>query len=409
MTNSILPTKEGNIAMEQKTRLPYLDLLRGIAVLGLLFMNLPGMGIPDMGYVRLQPDLLSDQIIATIQSLFFDGRFRTLFCLLFGIGLYLQYQSYRRKELNAYVILKSRLKWLFLFGLIHCVFIWPGDILIMYALSGLYLYSKLEWSAEKLIKRGTVFFAVGLVIMSLEVFLTEYFREEALTRSSAEYLEALSIVKGSYLDIVIVNLVFALAYILTFPILILFYIGGTMMLGLGLFKSGKLQYGFDNKELIILIVVTVVVSGFDAIFAFAWPEIRQSFITMPGTISGFSMALLIWHFVLKLDLANSKAWLSQALQKVGRMAFTLYISQSLVMAGLFRYAYPEWNETFVLLDYMAITLGFTLFQLVFASWYLNNFQQGPLEKLWRNLVNKTIKKQEEQQASLQQEVCTNEQ
>lgn len=394
------------MTLSQGQRLPYLDLLRGIAVLGLLFMNLPAMGLPDIGYIFDTPTPFGDQLFITLQALLFDGRFRTLFCLLFAIGLYLQYQSYQRRELNAYVVLKSRLNWLLIFGLIHCIFIWPGDILIMYALTGMYLYSKLDWQAEKLLKRGTIFFIIGSAIMLLEVTLTDYFTAESVDE---EFNEALAIIKGSYLDIIAVNIVFAVAYIVTFPVLILFYIGGVMMIGLGLFKSGKLQYGFNKKELIILAIITVLVSMLDVIMTLDWFNLDFNLNGFAGSISGFSMALLIWHFVLKLNLAESKAWLSQALQKVGRMAFTLYILQSVVMAGLFRYAFPEWNETFTMSGYMTIAAGFTLFQLLFASWYMSVFKQGPLEKLWRHLVNKTITQQQTEQAALQQESCSNEQ
>jgi uncharacterized protein len=176
-----------------------------------------------------------------------------------------------------------------------------------------------------------------------------------------------------------------------------------------LFKSGKLQYGFNKKELIILAIITVLVSMLDVIMTLDWFNLDFNLNGFAGSISGFSMALLIWHFVLKLNLAESKAWLSQALQKVGRMAFTLYILQSVVMAGLFRYAFPEWNETFTMSGYMTIAAGFTLFQLLFASWYMSVFKQGPLEKLWRHLVNKTITQQQTEQAALQQESCSNEQ
>ena len=380
-------------------RLPHLDLLRGIAVLGLLFMNLPSMGILEIGYVRLVPDITSDQIIVSLQAILFDGRFRSLFCLLFGIGLYLQYQSYLRKQLNAYVILKSRVNWLFIFGLIHCIFIWPGDILIMYALSGLYLISKLDWEANKLLKRGTIFLVIGLVIMSIEIFATASFSEGTLTRDSDTFKEAIGQLELGYLNTLFANFVVALIFIITFPILTLFYIGGVMLIGIGLFKSGKLQQGFNKREIAILAAVTILLSAFDALFAFFWPHDRQQFIGIPGTISGLTMALLVWHYVVTLNLASRKSILNIALQRAGKMAFTLYISQSIVMAGVFRYLMPELAATFTMLDYTVITVSFILLQLIFAYWYFEYFQQGPLEKMWRKLVDKKIRQQQAQLAS----------
>mgnify|MGYP005991037209 CR=1 FL=1 len=384
-------------------RIYHLDLLRGFAVLGLLLMNLPGMGMPEIGYVRFEPDLLGDKIVAGLQALFFDGRFRNLFCLLFGIGLYLQYQSYQRINFNSYIILKSRLNWLLVFGIIHCVFIWPGDILIFYALTGMYLQSKLDWPAQKLIKRGLLFFTIGLVILCLEFGISLYFEQEHLTRGSQDYLDSLAIINSSYWEILIMNAILAFAYILTFPILSLFYFSGIMLLAVGLFKSGKLQQGFTKQECWLLATITIALSAIDAYFAIFRPDIRQSVIGLIGSISGLSMALLIWHAVLKFKLAESQSWLSICLQRTGRMAFTLYILQSLVMAGLFRYCFPQWNETFTLTDYTLVGVSFILFQMLLANSYLAHFKQGPLEKLWRHLVNKTKAKQQDEQQSKQPE------
>lgn len=378
-----MSTNDGN-------RILHLDLLRGIAVLGLLLMNLPGMGMPEIGYVRYTPDLIGDQIYAGFQALFFDGRFRSLFCLLFGVGLYLQYLSYQRKNLNSDLILKSRLNWLLVFGLIHCIFIWPGDILILYALSGMYLKSKLDWPAEKLIKRGIIFFIIGMLIMCIEIWITADFSNEVLTRQSQEYIEAIALIKGSYWEIVIMNAFLAFAYIVTFPILSLFYFAGIMLLAVGLYKSGKLTTGFNKRELWLLVVITVIVSAIDAYIAVFQPETHSMLVRFFGSISGLTMALLIWHIVISMKVADSVSLLSISLQNTGRIAFTLYILQSIVMAGLFRYLCPELNESYTLTDYALVSVGFIMLQMTMAYGYFIYFKQGPLEKLWRTLVNRKI-------------------
>lgn len=382
----------------QGTRIVSLDFLRGIAVLGLLLMNIVSMGAVEIGYVRFEPDLLSDKIIAGIQVALFDGRFRSLFCILFAIGLYLQSLSYQRDQLNSYVILKSRIHWLLIFGLIHCIFIWPGDILILYALTGLYIVSKLDWPAEKLLKRGFIFFVIGMVILVAEVlFLTD----APLTRGEEAYQELLSGVHEGYLYYLILNAFLAVIYIVTFPILSLFYFAGVMFLGLGLYKSGRLQQGFNRKEVNSLVILTLLFSIVDVYWAVKGlhPEMRG----VIGSASGLTMALLIWHIVIKSNLAERMGWLSQALQRTGRMAFTSYILQSIVMVSLFRFIYPQWIESFSLIDYMQVAACFIIFNLVFAYYYFDVFKQGPLEKLWRYLVNKTYNKQKAEYAITQQE------
>lgn len=93
----------------ENERLAYLDFLRGFAVLGLLLMNAPFMGLIEFGYVAHQPVVISDYVIAVANSLLLDGRFRSLFCLLFGIGIYLQYCSFARKGYAVNDTLLSRL------------------------------------------------------------------------------------------------------------------------------------------------------------------------------------------------------------------------------------------------------------------------------------------------------------
>jgi len=80
-------------------RLLYLDFLRGIAVLGLLTMNISTMGLFSPETV-MSAELISDKWIRALQALLLDGRFRSIFCLLFGIGLYLQFTRYQQLNLQ---------------------------------------------------------------------------------------------------------------------------------------------------------------------------------------------------------------------------------------------------------------------------------------------------------------------
>ena len=91
-----------------------MDFIRGVAVLGLVYMNAYAFGIFEYGYTPLTNPPVSDSIIYTLSSVFVDGRFRTLFSLLFGAGLFIQWQRYKSQ-----VQIKSRLYWLILFGLAH--------------------------------------------------------------------------------------------------------------------------------------------------------------------------------------------------------------------------------------------------------------------------------------------------
>ena len=79
-------------------RIQSIDILRGIAILGILFMNIYFHGSLITGYGELSPKPVMDTFIETINTIFFDGRFRTLFCLLFGAGLAIQYSACKKKQ-----------------------------------------------------------------------------------------------------------------------------------------------------------------------------------------------------------------------------------------------------------------------------------------------------------------------
>ena len=138
-------------------RIKTLDVLRGFAVLGILFMNIYYHSVFELGYVPLQVTPLSDNVIEVINAFFIDGRFRALFCLLFGVGLAILYDKHGQDD--AFSLLKSRLNWLLIFGFIHSVFIFSGDILVNYALAGLIVYREIGSSQEVLLKKAVVKYA----------------------------------------------------------------------------------------------------------------------------------------------------------------------------------------------------------------------------------------------------------
>lgn len=370
-------------------RLAYIDFLRGIAVLGLLLMNAPFMGLAEFGYVANTPIANSDYLIATINTLLFDGRFRSLFCLLFGIGLYLQFTSYSRKGYLPKEILSSRLKWLFIFGLVHCTFIWSGDILILYALGGLFLLKRIDWPAEKQLKTGIIFFIIGIAISFIEAGLLVYF-DENVTRDSKTFIDAYTGLEGPYYERVFLNLFMAVLYIVTFPIISLFYICGIMLIGIGLFRNGTLTRGFNTKALVVLCLITLLFSIIGLLILMYDFKLWQTVSSFLASVSGLSMALLLWHIVLKTKVYIHDLWVVSAIRSVGTMALSFYILQSIIFVWLFTYAQPELILTSSLYVYSSLAFAFMVIQMSLASIYKKRFSQGPLEYLWRHLVSSKL-------------------
>lgn len=360
------------------SRLLYLDFLRGIAVLGLLTMNITSMGLLSVDSV-VATELFSDKLVQIIQTLFLDGRFRSIFCLLFGIGLSLQFTRYQHLGLQSIKVLKSRLHWLFIFGLFHCVFVWSGDILVVYALSGLVVINSIEDSSSELIKRGFLYFLIGMAIQAC-MFSAVFFSELDLSSTVSD------IPLLSYQELYFENIFVAVFTILTFPFLFMFYLCGVMFIGIALFRDKVLQKGFTLFQLWGLVAVTVLFSLADLLTINN--SIAGGNFSVGGlsSISGLTMALLFWHWVLKSKCYDSELRLVKSVNALGRRALSFYILQSLVMTTMFRFIFPQWNIEFTLVDYFMLALISIPVQLTIAHYYDRYYTQGPLEYWWRHLV-----------------------
>jgi len=359
-------------------RLLYLDFLRGIAVLGLLTMNITTMGLFSPETV-ISAELISDKWVRALQALLLDGRFRSIFCLLFGIGLYLQFTRYQQLNLQPKAMLKSRLNWLLVFGVFHCLFLWYGDVLLIYALSGLVLIKRLQDTPEQIFKRGCYYFLIATVIQTLLFILISFTElEYYIIANEASLL--------SYQELYIENLFSLIFNILTFPILSLFYICGVMFIGIGLFRLGMLQQGFNVPQLWGLSAVTAIFTVADLLTLKNSEGPQYLTVGLLSSISGLTMALLFWHWVLKSQLYAKSSYLVTSVRSLGKRALSFYILQSLVMTTVLRFIFPQWNIDFTLSDYLVLAIAFIPVQLFIAFKYEQYFNQGPLEYWLRNLI-----------------------
>ncbi|TBW28706.1 DUF418 domain-containing protein [Gramella sp. KN1008] len=123
-------------------RADILDVLRGFALFGILVINI----IAFSGYGFLTNDMKLeistysiDTYLSALQTGLAEGKFYSLFSLLFGIGFSIILMRLRQKGVNAFKIFYRRLFYLLIFGLIHIYFLWEGDILVLYAILGMIL------------------------------------------------------------------------------------------------------------------------------------------------------------------------------------------------------------------------------------------------------------------------------
>ena len=125
-----------SIADNLSTRSDYLDFLRGIAVLGILLVNIYSFALPEA--IRFNPHLLNnanslDILCWYFINIFIDGKFISLLSLCFGASIYLFSQQHSQQELQKY-----RLFWLAILGSLHGYLLWSGDVLFAYGVMGFF-------------------------------------------------------------------------------------------------------------------------------------------------------------------------------------------------------------------------------------------------------------------------------
>lgn len=380
-------------------RIQSIDVLRGIAILGILLMNIYFHGIMSLGYVPFDITPQSDILVDTFNAIFADGRFRTLFCILFGAGLAIQVKSCEKKGFNYQDFLKSRLNWLMIFGIIHGVFIFGGDILFLYAVCALLIIKKLTLPTRDLFRKAKKWLIIGTVLNILFSGLAAFAAglEPEMLRGSDAFLEEYNSWMGNYGYQVTIQAIFAAFLVISSPLWVFWQVAGLMLLGVYFYRTGFFKRGLTASQFKTFALAAAALTGFDIFMRLSYFGAGSEMSSLLASISAIFMSILYIHGVIYL-LKNNHRWI-EIFKAPGRMAFTLYIMQSVVLAVLLRWVFPEVHLTATMIDYFAMALGFILFQLVLANWYLSRFKQGPLEALWRKAYLASFAKK---QAKLQQ-------
>src|SRR4029079_5120810 len=153
-------------------RIATLDIVRGVAVMGILAMNIVGFAMPGAAYMN--PMAYGTQGPADLASWGFsfiriDGKMRGLFSFLFGASLLLVVERAEASGRNPALVHYSRMFWLLVFGLIHFYLIWWGDILSLYAPVGMIAFLFRHFSVRQLLHMGAF---LNLLQFALFAFFT---------------------------------------------------------------------------------------------------------------------------------------------------------------------------------------------------------------------------------------------
>lgn len=376
-------------------RIVALDHIRGLAVFGILAVNAIAFAQPMDVYSdpTLSPVPLSanDLTLWAVVEIFFREKFVTTFTLLFGVSMFLVGRGHDPEPPLWETPLFRRLAWLAVFGLIHGALIWHGDILLSYAVTGIAFWTWRNASPRILIGGGLFLFVVGAAV----VLLPNLTVADGTVPEAVDIDGMVATMRGGFRDSLLGNFTEWRTTIVPELIDFLPTTLGLMMLGAGLFRTG-FYHGERSRKLYGLLIavavpclIAIALQARQMVAAhFAYPQtfglyqIANTLLCLPVAL-GYASVLILAG---RLRIARV---LLYPLACAGRMAFTNYLMQSLIMTAIFyggRGSHPphfgEVNNAGLLPYVLAIWAG----QLAASTIWMSLFRYGPFEWVWRCLT-----------------------
>ncbi|WP_226860721.1 DUF418 domain-containing protein YeiB [Dickeya dianthicola] len=371
------------------SRIPMLDFARGLAVLGILLMNIVSFGLPHAAYLNPAwqgPPAAADAWTWALMDMVAQGKFLTLFALLFGAGLQLLLKRGKRW-------IHARLFWLMVLGLLHSLFWWDGDILLDYGLIGLVCFGLLQHagSTGMLLRTGVVLYLMGLAML---VVLSQVLSPDGgsfwqpgpaevayeagwLTQGGPEaWHNRLSLLNESLLSL---------------GIQYGWLLAGSMLMGAALMRSGWLRGQFSQRHyrrialwllpLALLINALGVMAQWHLQWEYRWCGLL---LQIPREVSAplQAVAYLALCYGFWPALANWR--LTRWVVDVGRMALSSYLLQTLIGTALFNRL--GWFMQLDRWQLLLVVPPVWLCNLLAARLWLSVFGQGPVESVWRWLT-----------------------
>jgi uncharacterized protein len=418
-------SQSAGIPLQQSERLISLDIIRGVALFGILLMNITAMGLPNAysdptNYGGAQgADLLAWWII----TMFFEGTQRGLFSLLFGAGVILLTSRIEARGGDSADVFFRRNLWLVVFGVVHgFVLLWTGEILFYYGVTALFVYAFRNARPRTLVAialAGLLFNAAwnladaraglathgqwqeaqaakasGVALTREQVAAVEEWEDlVAEMKPDAAKLQAtIAAKRGSYLDVMRFQASELVHNQSWWLYRYFFDIFSMMLIGMAAFKLGLLQLGHARRPYYWMIAlgygIGLTVNHLETSHLLANNFSVLSRLQVEVSYDLGRLAMISGHLGLLMLFCNSGVlgWLKRRLAAVGQMALTSYISHTIITGliffgfGLGLFGQLARHELYY------IVVAIWIFQLIVSPIWLAHFRFGPLEWLWRSLT-----------------------
>ena len=394
-------------------RIATLDILRGVAVMGILAMNIIAFSMPFQAYMNPTAYGLASQADLgswLVSFIVIDGKMRGLFSFLFGASTLLVIERARASGQSPAKVHYLRMLWLLVFGLLHFYFIWFGDILAAYALTGLLLFFFRNLSVHALILWGIALVIVQCVLMAGGAWeINQLARAAAAANpdpaavadyrsfaapfaplSGPDLTSKLSLFLGPWPGLVHERLIVRGLE----PFMSLLYFGwetlAYMLFGMAALKSGffRGEWSAARYRKWALICLGIAIPVYAII---AWLLIRADFsVPMVFTLvmaapTPVRPVMVVGIAATIILLTRRDGWLVGRIAAAGRAAFTNYLGTSIIMTTLFYgYGLGLYGQLSRIQLWLPV-LAMWVVMLLWSKPWLDRFRYGPFEWLWRSL------------------------
>ncbi len=371
-------------------RIEVIDALRGFALLGILLVNIhffnESLQAISLGGVPIEGKL--NESIDFFTALLVEGKFMLLFSFLFGYGATILYMKSTTQGIKFTPLYLKRMFALFIFGLIHGLLLWYGDILTTYAIVGIVLLFFLKRKSKTILIWSLVLLSIVPLLLGISTGLTsgtgdyssmDFSEEIKLSQEIDKQIYA----EGTFSEIVAKR---SMDFVMSFFNMILFFpqILGIFLLGVFFGKKSILENLHEKKHSFLVIGLIATLSGVILELPMLLANSSNLMLEMIGVFIAGPLLMLGYLCFFCLAFLKYKEQLL-FFSYIGKLGFSMYILQSVICSLLF-YSYglglfgeiQLWQTTI-------IAISIYIFQFLLSYLWIKHlkFQSGPLEFIWR--------------------------
>ncbi|WP_436933961.1 DUF418 domain-containing protein [Halovenus marina] len=390
MTSRATPTPPSD-------RILSLDALRGVAIFGILVINIQSFSMPTIA--RINPSEFGDFTginfaVWLLSHVFVERKLITIFALLFGAGVLL---FTNRKEAQGYEAVKlhyRRTFWLLVIGGIHAYLLWQGDILVVYGLCALWVVLARDWPARKLAIIGTGLLLIPFLLRLQYALTLDMHASVDFWTASPDAIQAeIEAYRGGWLSTMDERVPAAIDQHTTqFLTVIGWRYTGIMLWGMALFKWGVLSGERTRAEYRKLAVGGAVgglaLTGSGVLFLYYYDWSGGAGVAWP--LFNYWGSLLLALSYTALVVLVCQHWPENALVRVssavGRTALSNYLFQTVVAISIFYgFGFGLFGRV-SRVEQVGFVLGIWVLQTVLTILWLRTHRYGPMEWVWRKLT-----------------------